>query len=98
MKITHSVFFTLQHRLESTEARHFIDYSVKVLSTIPSVENFQALRQTSLKNPYHYGFSMQFANQEAYDTYNAHPVHISYVEQIWKLQVVDFMEIDYVQL
>ena len=38
---------------------------------------------------------MVFANQEAYDAYNVHPVHVQYVAERWVKQVSRFLEIDF---
>lgn len=38
---------------------------------------------------------MEFADQPAYDAYNAHPVHIAFVRERWVPEVADFLEIDY---
>jgi hypothetical protein len=52
----------------------------------------------SPKNAYTFGFSMEFANQADYDTYNDHPLHVAFVRDRWKVEVSDFMEIDYVKI
>jgi hypothetical protein len=39
---------------------------------------------------------MEFADQAAYDSYNAHPEHRSFVEKRWLQEVSDFLESDYV--
>ena len=50
----------------------------------------------SKKNDYEFGFSMEFADQAAYDAYNDHPKHVKFVEERWKREVERFLEIDYV--
>ena len=50
------------------------------------------------KNGFAWGFSMEFADQAAYDAYNAHPAHVAFVRDRWVPEVADFMEIDYVAL
>ncbi len=59
------------------------------------VKNFEALRQTSLKNNYDFGLSMEFASEEDYQTYNEHLLHVQFVETRWIPEVADFIEIDY---
>ena len=49
----------------------------------------------SVKNKYQYGFSMVFANQEDYSTYNNHPDHVAFVQDRWMKEVTDFLEIDF---
>ncbi|MCF7973996.1 MAG: Dabb family protein [Phycisphaerae bacterium] len=93
-RIVHSVFFTLQHQAGSFEETVFFN-KAKSLVAIPGVENFQVLREVSPKNPYTYGFSMEFADQASYDSYNNHPNHVSFVQDAWVREVVAFQEIDY---
>jgi hypothetical protein len=93
--ITHSVFFRLHHAAGSQgEMKFFIDSLV--LAKLPTVGNFQRLKQTSKKNNFTHGFSMQFKDQKAYDAYNNDPIHTAYVKNIWIPQVAEFMEIDHV--
>jgi len=65
------------------------------LEAIPVVRNFQAFQQTSEKNDFQYGFSMVFANQEDYTSYNEHPDHVAFVQERWMKEVSDFLEIDF---
>jgi hypothetical protein len=95
--ITHSVFFTLKHAPGSPAEKGFLERSL-MLANIPGVQNYRQLRQTSSKNKFRFGFSMQFANQAAYDGYNAHPSHAAYVRDIWVPEVADFLEIDHEDL
>lgn len=92
--IRHTVVFKLRHQNDSVEEQNFLA-AAKALSSIPGIENFECLRQVSKKNTFEFGLSMEFANQEVFDHYNNHPDHVAFVEQIWKKEVEDFMEIDY---
>jgi hypothetical protein len=94
-KIVHSVFFKLKHGAASTEESDFFAKAAKLVA-IPGVENFQVLKEVSPKNPYTFGFSMEFATQADYDSYNNHPDHISFVQSVWINEVEEFQEIDYV--
>ena len=38
---------------------------------------------------------MEFADQAAYDAYNAHPEHTRFVAERWDPEVEDFLEVDY---
>jgi hypothetical protein len=38
---------------------------------------------------------MEFADRAAYESYNAHPDHVRFVEERWDAEVLDFLEIDY---
>lgn len=93
--IIHSVIFTLKHDLNSEQAHTFLSDGKTLLSSIPSVKNFQVFKQTSVKNNYQYGFSMEFASQADYDAYNNHPTHEAFVNNRWNVEIEDFLEIDY---
>jgi quinol monooxygenase YgiN len=93
--IRHTVVFRLKHAPGSAEERDFLEAAQKLVA-IAGVEKFEALRQTSVKNPYNFGLSMEFASQEVYDFYNQHPDHVSFVQGRWIPEVAEFMEIDYV--
>ncbi len=93
--ITHSVFFRLHHEAGSAAEAKFFAASAP-LASLPTVKNFQRLKQTSTKNNFTHGFSMQFENQKAYEAYDSDPIHAAYVRDIWIPQVADFMEIDHV--
>lgn len=96
-RIIHSVIFTLKHPRESAEAQQFLADGRRILSSIPSVEQFVVNLQVSPKNDYQYGFSMAFAGQEAYEAYNNHPLHVAFVAERWETEVERFLEIDYVE-
>lgn len=95
--IRHTVVFTLHHPQGSPAEREFLK-AADVLIGIPGVQKFEKLRQTSRKNDYAFGFSMEFTNQAAYDHYNTHPEHVVFVRDRWMPEVKAFMEIDYVAL
>jgi hypothetical protein len=38
---------------------------------------------------------MEFANADAYQSYNEHPDHEAFVNDRWQAEVKDFLEIDY---
>jgi hypothetical protein len=93
--IIHSVIFSLKHPAGSREEKRFLDDAQRILSSIPGVENFQRLRQVSRKNDHAFGFSMEFADQRAYDGYDKHPDHVAFVRDRWVPEVSKFLEIDY---
>lgn len=92
--IRHTVAFRLVHPAGSAEERDFLA-AATVLGTIPGVERFEQLGQTSAKNDFTFGFSMEFADAAAYDGYNQHPAHNSFVQERWVPEVADFLELDY---
>lgn len=95
--IRHTVVFSLRHPAGSeAEARFLAD--ALVLAAIPGVEKFERLKQVSTKNDFAFGFSMEFADQAAYDAYNVHPDHVAFVRDRWIPEVERFLEIDYTSL
>ena len=95
--IRHTVAFTLKHPRGSAAEQKFLA-DAKLLAAIPGVRAFEQLRQVSSNNEYHFGFSMEFADQQAYSGYNDHPDHIAFVRDRWVTEVESFLEADYVPL
>jgi hypothetical protein len=95
--IRHTVVFTLRHAVGSLKEKSFLR-DAEVLGDIPGVTRFERLAQVSGKTKYRFGFSMEFADQDAYESYNGHPIHVKFVEERWLREVDEFMEIDYVPL
>ncbi|TRX42415.1 Dabb family protein [Flavobacterium restrictum] len=95
--IRHSVIFSFKAGMSDQDKRHFFD-AVSKLTAIEGVRTFEILKQTSVKNKYEFGISMEFQNNEAYQYYNNHPDHVAFVQNIWLKQVEDFLEIDYESL
>ncbi|WP_164545473.1 GNAT family N-acetyltransferase [Paenibacillus albus] len=93
--IQHMVIFDLKHSAGSAEAEQFLKDGQRLLTSIPVVRSFQVFNQVSAKNDYQYGFSMVFDNQADYEAYNAHPVHVDFVEGRWVPEVARFLEIDF---
>jgi len=92
--IRHTVTFRLKHPEGSKAEGDFLQAAGK-LAAIPTVKNFEALRQTSKKNMYHFGLSMEFASTQDYQNYNEHPDHIHFVQTRWIPEVSEFLELDY---
>jgi hypothetical protein len=92
--IRHTVAFSLRHSKGSAEELKFLNDAL-VLADIPGVMNFEQLRQTSSKNDFDFGFSMEFEDQVAYDAYSRHPIHVAFVRERWEKEVEDFLELDY---
>ena len=95
--IRHTVAFRLKHGAGSEEEKDFLATGAE-LSAIPGVEKFEITRQVSVKNPYSFGISMEFADQAAYDGYNDHPAHVAFVRDRWMAEVEAFLEADFVAL
>lgn len=92
--IRHTVAFRLRHPAGSPAEAEFLAAGLP-LAQIPGVERFERLRQISPRNEFRFGFSMEFADQAAYDAYNLHPDHVAFVRDRWTPEVEAFLEIDY---
>jgi Stress responsive A/B Barrel Domain len=95
--IQHTVAFRLRHPAGSPAEREFLE-AARALASIPVVEDFQQLRQVSPKSDFTFFFSMRFADNVAYQSYNAHPTHIAFVSDRWDVEVSDFQELDFTAL
>ncbi len=94
-RIRHTVAFSLKYNADAPEAIKFLQDGKRILSAIPVVENFEALKQVSPKNEFQFGFSMEFANAAAYKAYNEHPEHVKFVKERWDTEVAKFLEADF---
>ncbi len=97
MMIEHTVTFSLKHSPDSDAERAFLA-AANELSAIPGVQDFAIRRQVSAKHPHAFGITMRFATQGDYDAYNAHPMHVAFVEERWLSEVEAFQEADFVPL
>ena len=93
-RIRHTVVFTPMHPPGSEAEADFLAAAAR-LQSIPGVEAFEILHETSPKNAYRFGISMEFADDAAYVSYNEHPDHVRFVQERWLPEVADFLEIDY---
>jgi heme-degrading monooxygenase HmoA len=93
-RIRHSVVLTPVHPEGSAAEADFLA-AAQALAAIPGVEAFQILRETSPKNAYRYGITMEFADAAAYAAYNEHPDHVRFVQERWLPEVADFLEVDF---
>lgn len=92
--IRHTVTFSLKHPAGSKSEEDFL-LAAGTLAAIPTVRNFEAFRQTSQKNRYHFGLSMEFSSAQDYQSYNEHPDHVLFVQTRWIPEVSEFLELDY---
>jgi hypothetical protein len=92
--IRHSVILKLKENISHESKKAFFEAVVK-LREIPDVKKFEVLNQISPKNKFEYGISMEFENQERYDSYSNHPAHVDFIQNFWIPNVEDFLEIDY---
>ena len=92
--IRHTVAFTLKYPKDSPEESAFLAATLH-LKNIPGVQHFERLKQTSKKNAFDFGLSMEFSGQKDYETYNSHPIHTEFIQRHWIPGVADFLETDY---
>jgi hypothetical protein len=92
--IRHTVVFRLKHEPGSEAERDFLRAACE-LAKIEGVQRFECLRQTSPKNDFTFGLSMEFTDSTAYACYSNHPDHCAFVQHRWIPEVTEFMEIDY---
>ena len=85
----HSVFLN-SNILRGAQLEQAFLAVAKKLDTIPGVEKFECLKQISKKNKFEFGLSMEFANQQLYDTYNNHPDQVAFIQNHWLNEVEDF--------
>jgi len=96
MAIQHTVVFRLVHEPGSPAEAEFLGTGRATLTAIPGVAEFTVNKQVSPKSELGWQFSMIFADQAAYDAYNAHPAHVAFVETRWQSEVDAFQEYDFV--
>ncbi len=92
--IRHTVAFRLKHAACSSAEHDFLHAACE-LAKIEGVEKFECLRQTSAKNNFTFGLSMEFADEAAHAFYCEHPEHKAFVQERWIPEVVELMELDY---
>ncbi|MCX6924566.1 MAG: Dabb family protein [Verrucomicrobia bacterium] len=92
--IRHTVAFKLKHPAGAPAEIDFLQ-AARQLAAIPTVRNFEVLRQVSKKNNYAFALSMEFTSPQDYQTYNDHPCHQTFVQTRWIPEVSEFLELDY---
>ncbi len=96
MAIQHTVVFRLAHEPGSPAESEFLDTARTSLTAIDGVTEFAINKQVSGKSDLDWQFSMIFADQAAYEAYNAHPEHLSFVQNRWQTEVEAFQEYDFI--
>ncbi len=93
MSIRHAGIFNFKATVSESQ-KHAFFVALEALEEINGVEKLDVSRQTSSKNKFKYGFSMEFASNEIYQAYSIHPQHDAFVQDYFIPLVEDFMEID----
>lgn len=96
MSIQHTVVFALLHPVGSPESVAFLADARRILTAIPGVEQFTIHAQVSAKSDFTHQFSMMFASNDVYESYNEHPAHVAFVAERWDPEVDRFQEYDFV--
>jgi hypothetical protein len=96
MRIQHTVVFRLRHEAGSVAEKVFLSDARGILADLPTVEGFEVREQVSGKSDLRWQLSMWFADQGAYDAYDAHPRHRAFVAERWADEVEQFQEYDFV--
>ena len=94
--IRHTVAFDLVHA-PGTEAEDIFLQAARALGAIPGVRNLRLWSDRERVTGFSFELSMEFVDDRAYETYNAHPDHIKFVIQKWKPEVLAYMERDFVE-
>src|SRR3954464_7355396 len=92
-RVRHSVVFRLRHD-EGSEAEADFLRANAALASIPGVEAFELMREVSPKNDYRFALTMEFADRDAYESYDEHPEHAAFVADRWDAEVEAFLEVD----
>lgn len=89
----HAGLFNFKSTVTEEEKQTFFA-GIKDLETIPGVQKMEVSRQTSPKNKFQYGFSMEFGDEDMYSIYLIHPKNEAFVKNYWSKMVEDFMVLD----
>lgn len=93
--IRHTVVFRLRHAQGSAAEGEFLRAAREQLEPIAGVERFEVLRQTGGESEFRFSLSMEFADADAYRSYNEHPSHTAFVRERWVPEVEQFLELDF---
>jgi hypothetical protein len=97
-KIRHMVVFNLKYGKDDPRSKAFIDEARRVFGNLPVPKNVMQCYQTNPMCAFDYGFSFDFMDPEDYRRYNNHPDHVKFVEERWKTEVANFMEVDFEEI
>lgn len=95
--IEHTVAFTLKHAADSIEEKAFLD-DMRVFAEIPGVQDFRVNRQVSAKGPFAFQISMWFDDVAALEEYDAHDLHVGFVNDRWIPEVSQHQTLDLLEI
>lgn len=95
-RIQHTVVFRLHAEAGSESERAFLTDARAALTAVPGVTEFAITEQVSAKSDLRWQFSMVFDGDDAYRTYNEHPLHVAFVGDRWVPDVAAFQEYDFI--
>jgi len=94
-RIQHTVTLRLH---EGVDQQWFLG-KARALAVLPGVHEFEILRQIGSKAAqFELALSMYFDTDEDYQSYNNHPIHVDFVENVWIPNVAEFLELDYLRI
>ena len=84
--LSHNVFFWLKPDLTDEQRKEFVE-ALSALRTIPALHTFlmgtpaDVADRPVVDKSFDYSVTCLFENMEAHDTYQAHPLHVAFLEQ-----------------
>lgn len=95
--IEHTVAFNLKHPDGSAEEKDFLE-GLRVFADIPGVQDYKVNRQVSSKGPFAFQISMRFDTQDELEAYDAHQVHVDFVNERWIPEATEWQTLDFVEI
>ena len=95
----HPIQHTVTFRLNEGADQDAFLARARELAEIPGVLEFEVLERVGQKaTQFHLALSMWFNSDADYASYNEHPDHVAFVENVWIPNVAEFLELDYLRL
>lgn len=90
---------TVTFRLNEDVDQEWFLAKARELANVPGVLEFEVLQQVGQKaTQFHLALSMWFNSDADYASYNDHPEHVDFVENVWIPNVAEFLELDYLRI
>lgn len=94
-RIRHLVFLSLKPELNAEQIKEFLQESVRMHLSIPAVAKFQLLCRSKPDQEYPYAFDVEFSDLAALEVFQIHPLHLKYVDELWKKRVDRYLISDW---
>jgi hypothetical protein len=92
--IKHIVLFNLKTNVLN-KLDDFIKITKETLSKIHGVQNLSIGLSIKSDARYQYSIIMDFADEKLLKEYKAHPIHVKYRDEYFKLSVEEYISLDY---